>query len=136
VPPLFTPTRGPKRRITCKSHSSVKTGRPAIKISEYMQFHLLYKLVKKNEGVRGVSSLKRQIIRIFWIKKSSTFFIKYCDEFHPSPLLISLTKDVCRSHAHSYIYVDRFFLFDSFVCYLFYAVLASLMFNVFFYDLY
>jgi hypothetical protein len=42
-----------KRSITCESHSSVKTGQKFKKISGYMQFDLLYKLVKKKSWGQG-----------------------------------------------------------------------------------
>jgi hypothetical protein len=43
------PTTGLSRTLSCKSYSLAKTGRTSIKISEYMQFYLLYKLVNKNQ---------------------------------------------------------------------------------------
>jgi len=36
---------GRKSSKTCENHNSVKKGRPIIKISDYIQFHMLYKLV-------------------------------------------------------------------------------------------
>ena len=70
---------GRKRDIICESHNSVKTRSNSEKNSGHMQFHLLYKMVKKIHG-SGESQLPLNLYCTLYSKKndtisSNTFFI-------------------------------------------------------------